>query len=330
VKTAGQEFAPDIAIATGEDAQMRVRTKEEALPTLQPIEESPADDPTYYGQPVIKEPVWIWTIPTYFFVGGVSGAVSMLALFAPMPSLKRAAHAVGTVADTVSAGLLVSDLGRPSRFLNMLRVVKPTSPMSIGSWALALSGATSAGAFLLGEGNVLGRLAAIAAGLLGAPLAGYTAVLLTNTAVPTWAGARTTLPLLFLASAAASGGLVLSLLPLDAPSSRVARRFAVMGTVAQLASSVAVDLELAKNPRARAPLHRGFAGACWTFSRVAAVASLAGAVLPKRARGVRRALDLVALAGEVALRFAVFHAGKVSARDPRATFHAQSAPVSGA
>lgn len=318
-----EEFAPDLAIATGEGAQMRVRSHEHAFPDAEPIESVDRDDPTYYGQPVLKEPVWIWTIPAYFFVGGVSGAVSMLAMIAPMRPLKKAAHAVGTVADVLSAALLISDLGRPSRFLNMMRVVKPTSPMSIGSWVLALSGAATTGAFLLGGRGFLGKTCEIGAGLLGAPLAGYTAVLLTNTAVPTWSGARITLPLLFLASAAASGGLVLSLLPLDPRSERVARRFAALGAASELAASVAVEVELSKNPRSLAPLKHGFAGACWSFARVASLAGLAGSLLPKRARTVRRVLDVVALAGAVALRFAVFHAGKTSARDPRATFHAQ-------
>jgi formate-dependent nitrite reductase membrane component NrfD len=324
MKKVAEELAPDLAIATGEGAQMELRSHEHAFPTMEPLESIDRADPTYYGQPVLKEPVWIWTIPTYFFVGGLSGAVSMLAMIAPDRSLKKAAHAIGTAADAMSAVLLVSDLGRPSRFLNMLRVVKPTSPMSVGSWVLTLSGGATAAALVFGE-SALGRISEIGAGLLGGPLAGYTAVLLTNSAVPSWSGARRTLPLLFLSSSAASAGLVLSLLPLDARGLRVARRFAALGAAAELAASFAVEAELSANPRALAPLKQGFAGACWSFARVASLAGLAGSLLPRRAKAVRRALDVVALAGAVALRFAVFHAGKASARDPRATFHEQRA-----
>src|SRR5205823_10512953 len=105
--------------------------------------------------------------------------------------------------------LLTSDLGKPTRFLNMLRVFKVTSPMSVGSWLLTFAGIVIAPATshsLVGWPRGLGRVSQALAGFLGLPVATYTAVLVSNTAVPVWSEARWELPLGFAASAAASAG----------------------------------------------------------------------------------------------------------------------------
>ena len=94
---------------------------------------------SYYGRPVIKEPVWQPEIPWYFFTGGLAGASSILSLVARLggnEELARKSLYIGAAADVVSPVLLISDLGRPERFLNMFRVFKVTSPMSVGSWIL--------------------------------------------------------------------------------------------------------------------------------------------------------------------------------------------------
>src|SRR5215218_5031509 len=102
----------------------------------------------YYGRPVIKEPTWTWEIPWYFFFGGLAGASSVLSLSARATgndALARRALLVSLGGATVSPVLLIMDLGRPERFYNMLRVIKPTSPMSLGTWVLSAFG-TSTGA----------------------------------------------------------------------------------------------------------------------------------------------------------------------------------------
>ncbi|MGB9185338.1 MAG: NrfD/PsrC family molybdoenzyme membrane anchor subunit, partial [Solirubrobacteraceae bacterium] len=103
---------------------------------------------SYYGRPILKEPVWEWEIPTYFFTGGLAGASATLGLIADVAGneqLARSAWSAAVAGIAVSPALLVSDLGRPECFLNMLRVVKVTSPMSVGSWILvAASGAFTA------------------------------------------------------------------------------------------------------------------------------------------------------------------------------------------
>src|SRR5215218_8595674 len=101
---------------------------------------------SYHGRPVLKEPVWTWEVPCYFFVGGLAGASAPLALAAQAAGnrpLERRAWLTALAGAAVSPALLVSDLGRPERFLHMLRMVKPTSPMSLGAWALTVFGAAT-------------------------------------------------------------------------------------------------------------------------------------------------------------------------------------------
>ena len=101
---------------------------------------------SYYGKPVVKEPVWAPMVPAYFFLGGTAGAAASLGLAARLTgntALARAASCADVVAITASPPLLIADLGRPERFLNMLRMFKVTSPMSVGSWILSVSGATT-------------------------------------------------------------------------------------------------------------------------------------------------------------------------------------------
>ncbi|WNZ65785.1 polysulfide reductase NrfD [Myxococcus sp. MxC21-1] len=144
----GRNVDPALGVLAGEGAQQRVETLERT-PGLHPSLPETPESPSYYGLPVIKEPVWIAAVPMYLYVGGVAGATSVLGLAVELTGgrrLQRLARRcvwVGTVGDMVSAGLLIYDLGRPARFLNMLRVFRPTSPMSIGSWVLAGSGAST-------------------------------------------------------------------------------------------------------------------------------------------------------------------------------------------
>jgi formate-dependent nitrite reductase membrane component NrfD len=95
-----------------------------------------AEPITYYGLPVIKQPVWIWTVPVYFFVGGVAGSAMVLGAVAQSADRRtdefaQLCHWTGAIGGAISSVLLITDLGRPSRFLNMLRVLRPSSPMSL-------------------------------------------------------------------------------------------------------------------------------------------------------------------------------------------------------
>src|SRR5258708_19037255 len=155
---------------------------------------------------MLKEPVWKWSIPAYFYVGGLSGACAVLGGSADLlagPGMVRVSGQCRLMAATGSAAsgvLLIADLGRPARFLNMLRVFRPSSPMNIGTWILSTFGACAGLAALpavLAVPNPIRRLAdgaGIGAGVIGLPLTGYTGVLLANTAVPLLQGARRSLP----------------------------------------------------------------------------------------------------------------------------------------
>lgn len=273
---------------------------------------------SYYGQPIVKEPAWTWEVPWYLFAGGLAGASSLGAALAELTDhaeLARRTRLVAAGAAAVSPALLVSDLGRPGRFLNMLRVFKPTSAMSVGSWILASFGAATTGAAAL---DALDRLPRLRSGMsqaaagLGVPLATYTAVLLSDSANPAWHGARDTLPFVFAASAAASSGAAMTLAgPADQTAS--ARRLAIAGGAAELAATETMRRRLGSVGRV---YHEGAAG---RFDTAATVCTIAGTVLlglAGRRSGARRAGAGLTLAGAVCTRWSVFKAGFQAARDP--------------
>jgi formate-dependent nitrite reductase membrane component NrfD len=277
---------------------------------------------SYYGRPIIKEPVWKPEIPFYFFTGGLAGVSSVLSLAARAAGNEQLAKTslfAGAIADAASPALLISDLGRPERFLNMLRVFKATSPMSVGSWVLAASGAASGTAAALEVLQVLKpvRLAAeIAAALLGPALATYTATLVSNTAVPVWHEARHELPFVFAGSAAASAGAMPALV-LGPRESRPARRLAIGGVIAELVAMQVMERRLGFLGE---PYRRGAAG---VLTRVAKALTAGGAAVlawwGSRSRAGARAGAALLLAGEVLVRWGVFRAGFQSAQDPRYT-----------
>ncbi|WP_245647264.1 NrfD/PsrC family molybdoenzyme membrane anchor subunit, partial [Microtetraspora niveoalba] len=196
---------------------------------------------SYYGRPVIDPPTWEdHDIAGYLFLGGLAGASSILAAAAELtgrPHLARAAKVGAACALGGSLYSLIHDLGRPERFLNMLRVFKVTSPMSVGSWILAGYGpqaGVAAATAITGRLPRLGRTATVGAGLAGAAVATYTAALIADTAVPVWHEAYRELPLMFAGSAAAAAG---GLGMLAAPPSEAgpARRAAAVGAAVEYA-----------------------------------------------------------------------------------------------
>ncbi len=161
-----------------------------------------AEFTSYYGRPVIKKPVWKERdIAGYFFLGGLAGASSVVAAGAQATgrhSLARTSKAGAAVAILASLGALIHDLGRPDRFYNMLRVVKVTSPMSIGTWLVSAYAPAAIAASLTDVTGLfprVGRLATATAALAGPGVASYTAVLIADTAVPAWHDAHRELPL---------------------------------------------------------------------------------------------------------------------------------------
>jgi formate-dependent nitrite reductase membrane component NrfD len=286
-----------------------------------------ADFRSYYGRPVLKAAPWGADIPTYLFAGGLAGGSSLLAAGADLsdrPALRRVARLGALGAISVSLVALVHDLGRPTRFVNMLRVAKPTSPMSVGSWLLAAYGpcAAAAGAAELiparGPGRALAaaaRPAGLAAAVIGPAVASYTAALLADTATPTWHDAYRQLPFVFVGSAAAaSGGLAMITAP--ASQARPARVLARGGAMVELAAESIMETSMGLTAE---PLRRGRAGQLRRASRILTAAGLLASFGARRHRLAAVASGSALVAGSACTRFAVFAAGQASARDPKYT-----------
>lgn len=306
MRTDGRNIDQTLGALRGEGALQQVaHLEQKQAPT------HPDDASSYYGMPLLKEAVWKWPIPTYFYVGGLAGASAALAAAAQLRGLRgltRAGRFIAAGGAALSAALLIEDLGIRSRFIYMLRVFRPTSPMNLGTWLLGAFGLAS-GASLLGKGDIAGAIA----GVLGLPLTGYTAVLIANTAVPLWQESRATLPPLFVASAAVSAASAMEVLGVE---QRAVRRLAITAKAAELAAGVAVDRSV--TGRVAAPLK---GSVLWKAAKVCTAASL---VLSFSKR-TRLLAGILGTAGAVATRFAIFHAGQASARDPHATFEMQRA-----
>ena len=304
-----------------------------------------AEFESYYGKPVLKRPVWkVPDVPLYFFLGGMAGAAAPMALLADATGRHRLAAvgrflaASGALASVVA---LVHDLGNPRRFLNMLRIFRPTSPLSVGSWILAPFSAAATGAVVSKSTGLfppLGRLASGVAAVTGPALCSYTAVLVADTAVPAWHEAYPQLPFVFAGSGLASAsGAAMVLAP--GTEQGPARRAAVFGAVMELTALRRVER---RGDLVTEPYRTGRAGRLLTAARaltgagavLGAAAEVAAEVADgisgrgtgsggRSVRRVRVASRLLAGIGGVALvagglcsRFGVFDAGLASAEDP--------------
>jgi hypothetical protein len=277
---------------------------------------------SYYGRPVVKPPIWTWEIPTYFFFGGMGGASSALALGAELAGNRRLARpawvvALGSIA--VSPALLVSDLGRPSRFINMLRVFKVTSPMNVGSWLLVANGAavTPAAAYgVLRWPRRIGPPAQWAAAALGPPLAAYTATLISNTAIPAWSESRWELPFGFAGSGAAAAGAAATMLT-PPRYAGPARRLAIGGAIVE---SIATEVMERRLGEIGEPYAEGTAGRLLKAAKgLTAVGAITLGLAAGRSRRRVLAGAGMLLAGSMLERWGTFRAGFKSAEDPKYT-----------
>jgi len=285
---------------------------------------------SYYGRPVLKAPAWEWKIAGYLFCGGLAAGSAVLAAGADLTDrerLRRAGWLGSLAALLASLWLLVSDLGRPERFHHMLRVLKPTSPMSVGTWLLSAFGpgvGVAAAAELVPPGlrptrparllRRLARPAGLSAAAIAPAVASYTAVLLSHTAVPAWNEVRDELPFVFAGSAAASGGgfAMVCTPPAQAGPARV---FAAAGALGELAASRLMHRRAGLVAQV---YEHGHAGRLRRGAEVLTAAGLAGTVLVAgRSRVSAAASGLALLAGSALQRFAVFEAGIASTKDPR-------------
>lgn len=332
----GRNIDPDISYLTGEGASQAVHMKRhpsaESKALLNSMPELSRHDPTYYGIPMLNKPVWEWAIPLYYYLGGLSGASIALGAASQLFGRRESEPAattcrwMGMCGASIGGVLLVYDLGRSSRFLNMLRVFRPTSPMNIGAWILAGTVPSAFAAEMLsgrrGLPGVLGRIAGLVSGMFGMGLATYTGVLVSNSAIPVWAESRTLLPILFGASGVASAAAAFDLL--DAGHEfRPAAVFGLLGRVGELSVAHMLERRLLDVPRVSLPLHKGRSGFLWKAATVLTAGSLVVNLLPVPKRRKRILAGVLASLGSVCLRFGIHEAGAPSAEDSRASFRLQ-------
>jgi hypothetical protein len=285
-----------------------------------------AEPPAVHG-PIVKKPVWSWEIPLYFWFGGIAAGSAFVALgcdLAGDPRSAARARKVSLAALAPCPPLLIGDLGRPARFLNMLRIFKPRSPMSMGSWCLTAFGnlmGGAVGADILGRPRSARAMGA-GAGVLGGYLGSYTGVLLSGTAVPLWARSRLLLGPIFIATATATGAaatrlvLIAGGLPEKHPTRVALGRVETGAMFGELALSTVNERRLG---RLGEPLRRGRTGLVYRTAKATAALGLSLRFRRRRAAPVAHDLAsaLYLLAG-LGLRFAWVEAGKVSAVDHEA------------
>jgi hypothetical protein len=290
----------------------------------------------YYNLPLLKPPTWTWEVPLYFFVGGIAGVSAVIAfvghLFHADPQMVRVALWIAFLGTFLCPGLLISDLGRPDRFLNMLRVFKWRSAMSMGSWILSAFG--GAGFLALATNELILRgiqspllpplrwLGEFAGAVTGLLLASYTGVLIGATAIPVWHEHRRLLPAHFLTSGLGGSSAILEFFGFLVPATQF------LGfAAASVETLVGCMLEL-RNNRVDRPLHHGKSG--WTM-RIAGTLegpiALLVRILSRGSPNGRYAAAACFLVGALCSRYAWIWAGRASAHDPQAVFESQHAAM---
>jgi hypothetical protein len=314
--------------------EIRRAAAEGAPAASQPSSSSspPHDQSSYYGLPVLKKPLWTWEVPLYFFLGGIAGLSACIGfaaqLFHADPALIRAALWMALIGASICPILLIADLGRPARFLNMLRVFKLRSPMSMGAWILvAFSGCVFLAVvahelILRGYASpfwVAMRWTGESTGAItGLLLASYTGVLIGATAIPVWSQNREILPPHFLISGLGSSAGILELLGFLVPATQM------LGFVASgLETLLGIFLEVRSRP-VDAPLEHGRSG--WIL-RIASIVEGPASLLVRGFWGGspqgRYVAAVCFMVGALLSRYGWIWAGRVSAQDPHTLFELQ-------
>jgi Ni/Fe-hydrogenase subunit HybB-like protein len=164
---------------------------------------APLSGTGYAAVPITKAPDWhdlvAWdlllnNLATGLFLAEALGELTAPAVFRPLAALAYPIALTFLLADLLC---LVLDLGDPLRFHHMLRVFKPTSPMSLGTWCLTVYSfpltVVAALSVLPVEGDVFEwtrKILVVLAILPALGSAAYKGVLLSTNAQPGWRDAR--------------------------------------------------------------------------------------------------------------------------------------------
>jgi hypothetical protein len=311
-----------------------IRPQSSPMPVA-PVAPVASGETGYYGLPLLKEPTWTWEVPLYFFIGGAAGASAVIAAAAEWTgtskSLVRDARTLAFAGALLSPPLLISDLGRPMRFLNMLRVFKWKSPMSVGAWTLVGFSNAAALAWLASrlerrrrkKSFAIGAVtqaSTAAAAIFGLGMATYTGVLLGTTSVPLWADHAATLPIHFASSAMGSAASALELRGHRQPA---LNRLAIGAAAVETAMGIRVE---GNRSVVSEPLRTGHSGITVRIGGL-----LSGPIpLALRLLGgprMRRAAAASTLLGSLMTRIAWVGAGHVSVRDPRVPLSLEASVV---
>lgn len=341
VTTDGRDVDPMIATMRGEGAQQEASNDDRHLAAIAPspwqqIPSANYAGTTYYDRPLLKKSVWGIDIPLYYFLGGAAGAALTLGAAIqlvsprgrhPLRKLSAICHWTGIIGSTAGAGLLVHDLGRPSRFLYMMRVFRPTSPMNMGVWILSGAAPTAIATGLLvnrrGLAGRIGEVTGYLSGIFGAALAGYTGVLVSNSSIPVWQESRRWVPAMFMASSAATAASVIDVIAHDNCARTVTRVFGTAGRLAEIVAAAKVEHAASRIPTVAQPMRQGATALLWRAASGLTALGLAASLIPGRRRRWGIAAGVLSMAGSLCLRFAVHYIGNASAHDPRAAFQQQ-------
>ncbi len=284
----------------------------------------------YYKQPMLKAPQWTQMIPAYFFVGGATGALGVIGSLADVLAdehkMAEQARWLATGGAVLSSVLLIWDLGRPGRFLNMLRVFKPQSTMSVGSWILsafstAAGVSTFADTLRIWYGSTwpvrwISGVGRVGSTLFGMPFHNYTGVLIGTTVIPVWNERVSSIPGHFGMSGLQSGVSILELIGHE--NNRALNLLGLFSSAMEMWEQF--DIDRTKSP-ALLPLKRGMTGAlvqagAWLSGPTPFLLRLA-ASRPGSHPKLRRWAAVSAIAGSIITRYGWVEAGKVSSRDWR-------------
>jgi formate-dependent nitrite reductase membrane component NrfD len=295
----------------------------------------------YYDQPLLKRPHWEASVKIYLFLGGLMGGSGLLAMIAGDATPERAkvarnARYTSIVLALICPPVLISHLGRPERFLNMLRVFKTKSVMNMGVWGLigfsAFAGAGAVGQ-LARDGVLVPRwmrvfgptwVVNVPLGVFGAFISGYTGVLLSATAIPTWGVGKRHIPAFSLCSGVAgASALGNAILALEGGNERMRHKLAALERVAAAAEFILLQhFRVHAGPELAAPMYTGTSGK--KLSTLTMAIGILGAnaveLLPITSKWKTVLSTAMTLVGAYNLRDVLIEAGKDSADDPKAAF----------
>jgi len=305
----------------------------------------------YHDVPILQRPPWGHWIAEYFFFGGISSGAFAIGTVAALAGERRrdiahAAYLISFATVLPCPVCLIADLGRPARFMHMLRIFKPSSPMNLGAWTLvAHSGfvtlAAAASLARMGRLPLAGPLLRpVPLALIGAPglpfaltLGGYTGVLLGTTSIPVWY----TSPLLgalFMASSLSTGVAATALVgaAVGAVDEGHYDALAPLGLGLNVAEIAILGGYLATSGSAARPLLRGSHGVQIAVAAGAllgaAACEVAAMLLPRQRRLLGAVGGAATLTAGALIRWSVVYAGHRSADDREGTLEAMSPSAS--